>query len=150
MKMRSPLWFAAAAVVATLVAARRDALSETREYPSPVAPPRTSAPPPAVPDPPALPAGADALLPLRFTVTTTWADAKGMRRTVQQVTRTRERVHLLMEGTRKEFMRARLQPKAGAVAPRLVRRCADVRRIPGNRPSVLMRYLERQRLWPEP
>ncbi|BDD99090.1 hypothetical protein MFTT_31840 [Mycolicibacterium fortuitum subsp. fortuitum] len=55
-----------------------------------------------------------------------------------------------VEGTRKEFMRARLQPKAGAVAPRLVRRCADVRRIPGNRPSVLMRYLERQRLWPEP
>jgi hypothetical protein len=92
------------ALAVTIMATRSHTLSEAAEYGAPVTPPRTSAPPPEIPDPPALPAGADALLPIRFTVTTTWAGAQGNRQTVQRVTRTPDRVHLLMEGTRKEWL----------------------------------------------
>jgi hypothetical protein len=74
------------------------------DYRPPVLPTRTSAAPAAIPDPPTLPHGAEALAPIRFTVTTTWSGARGKRTTSQYVTRTADRVHLVMGGGRKEWL----------------------------------------------
>jgi hypothetical protein len=96
-----------AAVGVTVMTGRSNTPSEAAEaveYTPPVPPTRTPGPPPAIPDPPPVPARADALPPLRFTVTTTRTDAQGQERAVQRVTRTSDRVHLLMEGTRKEWL----------------------------------------------
>lgn len=83
---------------------RRDADLEVAEYRPPVLPSRTSISPPGIAEPPPLPEGADALPSIRFSVTTTWVTAEGRRRSVQRVTRTTDRIHLLMEGTPKEWL----------------------------------------------
>ena len=51
-----------------------------------------------------MPEGAETLPPIRFTVTTTWSGPQGRRTTSQRVTRTVDRMHLLMEGTDKEWL----------------------------------------------
>jgi hypothetical protein len=106
MKQTIPVALLVAAAIVTIAAMklRHEPGAELAQYRPPVPPPRTSSAPPVIPEPPALPDGADSLSPVRFTVTTTWTDARGQRRTVQHVTRSVDRVHLLMEGTRKEWL----------------------------------------------
>ncbi len=83
---------------------QREAESALADYRPPVLPTRTSAAPALIPEPPPVPPGAEALTPIRFTVTTTWAGVGGKRTTSQRVTRTADRVHLALQGTRKEWL----------------------------------------------
>ncbi len=83
---------------------RSQPAEEIAAYRPPVLPSRTSIAPPAIPEPPSLPEGADLLPPIRFTATTTWSGPQGRRTTSQQVTRTVDRIHLLLLGTDKEWL----------------------------------------------
>jgi hypothetical protein len=98
------LLLTAGAIAVTAVSLRSRTDSEIADYRPPVLPSRTSVSPPAIPEPPSVPEGADVLSPISFTVTTTWADPQGQRRASQRVTRTTDRIHLLMEGTQKEWL----------------------------------------------
>lgn len=67
-------------------------------------PVRTAVPVPALPGPPALPPGADGLAPLAFRATIVWQGVQGEQRVVQDITRTVERVRLVPEGSRSEWL----------------------------------------------
>jgi hypothetical protein len=81
-----------------------DASSALADYRPPVLPARTSAAPAVIPEPPSVPQGAEALAPIAFTVTTSWSGSSGTRTTSQRVTRTADRVHLVIEGERQEWL----------------------------------------------
>jgi hypothetical protein len=81
---------------------------------APALPARTSRPAPAIPEPPRLPPGADAVPPLRFRVTTAWQrNGAAATRATQQVTRTAQRIRVVLDGTRHEwhFERNPLDPR---------------------------------------
>jgi hypothetical protein len=93
-----------AGVLAAAMTVRSQPAEEIPAYLPPVLPSRNSLAPPAIPDPPSLPAGAETLPPMRFTATTTWSGPQGRRTTSLQVTRTVDRMHLLLQGTDKEWL----------------------------------------------
>lgn len=94
----------AAVLAGAAMTARSQPAEEIAAYRPPVLASRTSIAPPAIPEPPSLPEGADLLPPIRFTATTTWSGPQGRRTTSQQVTRTVDRIHLLLLGTDKEWL----------------------------------------------
>ncbi len=98
------LLLVAGALAVAAMSDRRDADVDVAEHRPPVLPSRTSPSPPAISEPPPLPEGADVLSPIRFSVTTTWVGPQGQRRAVQRVTRTTDRIHLVMDGTQKEWL----------------------------------------------
>ena len=79
---------------------------------------RISASPPAPVDPPALPAGADAVPPMTISVVTSWRGGNGQpNQTRQSVLRTAERILVIPEGGREEWL--------------FVRNVVDPRRLAG-------------------
>lgn len=91
------------AVAAALIAARRTADIVPVETPI-VLPGRTAAAPPVVPPPPAVPDHAERLPGMTFTVDTTWAGGPQPRRESHRVTRTHDRVSLVLDGGRIEWL----------------------------------------------
>ncbi|MCC7126507.1 MAG: hypothetical protein IT178_16780, partial [Acidobacteria bacterium] len=64
---------------------------------------KTGASPPPV-DTPAVPVDAEQIPAVHFQLETTWHDARGSRRAVQHVTRTADRIHLVLEGGQREWL----------------------------------------------
>jgi len=98
------LGLALVAAVAAIVTARQPAGMGDLEVAF-VPPTRTSLSPPT-PDPvPRVPAAAEEIVPIAYTLTTTWEGAAGSRPpVVQHVTRARDRVHVLVNGGRHEWV----------------------------------------------
>lgn len=65
---------------------------------------RTAPEPPPIPPPPRVPVAAASLPPLTFVVETTRSGPDGTRRTTQTITRTHDRVRLVLEGGRQEWL----------------------------------------------
>jgi hypothetical protein len=93
------------AALAVMVATRQAGPAASAAATGPVLPDRR-APAAAAPAlPPPVPPAADRIAPMAYTVTTTWTATDGVSRsTVQHVTRTASRVHLVLDNGRKEWV----------------------------------------------
>ena len=98
------LFVIVAAFAVAAMSQRREGGLDVAEYRPPVLPSRTSSSAPAAVAPPSVPEGADVLPALTFSVTTTWVGPLAGGRSVQRVTRTTDRIHIMLEGTGKEWL----------------------------------------------
>jgi hypothetical protein len=97
------LGLAGIAAFAVFVTARQPAGGEAVDTAF-VEPARVSPAPSAAPAVPPVPVAADSLEPLTFSLATTWTGTQGGPRTIEQrVTRSRERVHLVVDEGRREW-----------------------------------------------
>ncbi|MGE3884969.1 MAG: hypothetical protein AB7H81_00920 [Vicinamibacterales bacterium] len=98
------LGVAGIATVAAVVTTRQAATDEGPAV-AIILPERSAPDPPDAAPVPAVPANADAIDPIAYTLVTTWQGGPaGKRTTEQDVTRTRTRAHLVLDGGRREWL----------------------------------------------
>jgi hypothetical protein len=94
----------AGAIAAAAMGLRGESRPSATDYTPPVLPTRTSAPPSVIPEPPLLPRVDDTVVVTVNPIGVTAPAPRGRHRTSQRVTRAADRINLVMEGTRKEWL----------------------------------------------